>query len=280
MTVSMEPVKALSRFKLPPFGTLIFIGFIGILLVLAAYPLPDWQALSPDRFAGISLKHPLGTNALGQDIASRAEAASWHSLRIGFIVALCAGLLGVSLGLLSGWYAGRWPDTIILWLTGVMEAIPFYLFVAALAYALRQFSWSMELAMVVTFWTTMTRLIRAEVIRLKQRDFILSARAIGLSPGKTLTAHILPNALPVLLVQFSMIFIAAIKAEVILSFLGLGNNSNISWGQMISESTHEVIGGHYLNFFSASILLFMLIYSVSLITDSLQTRSDPRQGVA
>ncbi|MCF6226742.1 MAG: ABC transporter permease [Xanthomonadales bacterium] len=280
MTASLKPAKPSSRFKLPTLGTLIFISFIGILLALAAYPLPEWQTISPDRFAGISLEHPLGTNALGQDIASRAETASWHSLRIGLIVALCAGFLGVSLGLLSGWYAGRWPDTIILWLTGLMEAIPFYLFVAAFAYALRQFSWSMELAMVITFWTTMARLIRAEVIRLKQRDFILSARAIGLSPGQTMTAHILPNALPVLLVQLSMIFIAAIKAEVILSFLGLGNNSNISWGQMISESTHEVISGHYMNFFSASILLFMLIYSISLITDNLQTRSDPRQGVA
>ncbi|MCF6263719.1 MAG: ABC transporter permease [Xanthomonadales bacterium] len=280
MTASLKSAKFSSRYKLPALGTLIFIGFIGILLTLAVYPLAEWQTISPDRFAGISLEHPLGTNALGQDIASRAEKASWHSLRIGFLVALCAGLLGVSLGLLSGWYAGRWPDTVILWLTGVMEAIPFYLFVAALAYALRQFNWSMELAMVITFWTTMARLIRAEVIRLKQRDFILSARAIGLSPGRTLTAHILPNTLPVLLVQLSMIFIAAIKAEVILSFLGLGNNSNISWGQMISESTHEVISGHYMNFVSASILLFMLIYSISLITDSLQTRSDPRQGIA
>lgn len=280
MNSSIYSVKTFSRFKLPALGTLVFIGFISILVVLTVYPLPEWQAISSDRFAGISLEHPLGTNALGQDIASRAETASWHSLRIGLIVALCAGFLGVSLGLLSGWYAGRWPDSFILWLTGVLEAIPFYLFVAAVAYALRHLNWSMELAMVLTFWTTMTRLIRAEVIRLKRRDFILSARAIGLTPGRILTTHILPNALPVLLVQFSMIFIAAIKAEVILSFLGLGNNSNISWGQMISESTHEVIGGHYLNFFSASILLFMLIYSVSLITDNLQTRTDPRQGVA
>lgn len=280
MSFSKKSAKTLSRFKLPVFGSLIFISFIGILLALAAYPMPEWQTISPDRFAGVSMEHPLGTNALGQDIASRAETASWHSLRVGFIVALCAGFFGVSLGLLSGWYAGRWPDSLILWLTGVLEAIPFYLFVAALAYALRHLNWSMELAMVLTFWTTMTRLIRAEVIRLKQRDFILSARAIGLTPGRILTTHILPNALPVLLVQLSMIFIAAIKAEVILSFLGLGNNSNISWGQMISESTHEVISGHYLNFFSASILLFMLIYSVSLITDSLQTRTDPRQGIA
>jgi len=280
MSFSLRQTKTADSIFFPQLGTLIFVSFIGVLIILAVYPLPDWQVISPDHFAGISQEHPLGTNALGQDIASRAAKASWHSLRIGFIVTLCAGFIGMVLGLVSGWYAGRWPDAAILWLTGVMEAIPFYLFVAAVAYAFRQLNWSMELAMVVTFWTTMTRLVRAEVIRLKQRDFILSARAIGLSPVKTLTTHILPNALPVVLVQFSMIFIAAIKAEVILSFLGLGNSSAISWGLMISESTQEVIAGHYLNFFSASILLFMLIYSVSLITDSLQTRTDPRQGVA
>lgn len=280
MSIKRKPAMPGEHIFFPPLGTMVFIGFIIILIILAAYPLPDWQKISSQRFAGISQEHPLGTNALGQDIASRAEKASWHSLRIGLIVTLCAGFLGVILGLISGWYAGRWPDAIILWLTGVMEAIPFYLFVAAVAYAFRQLNWSMELAMVVTFWTTMTRLIRAEVIRLKQRDFILSARAIGLSPARTLSTHILPNAMPVILVQFSLIFIAAIKAEVILSFLGLGNSNTISWGLMISESTQEVIAGHYLNFFSASILLFMLIYSVSLITDSLQTRTDPRQGVA
>ena len=280
MSFGLKSLMTGDKVPVPPLGGLILTGFVIILIILAAYPLPDWQLVSSEQFAGISQQHPLGTNALGQDIAARAEKASWHSLRIGLIVTLCSGFLGMFMGLIAGWNTGRWPDGIILWLTGTMEAIPFYLFVAAVAYAFRGLSGSMELAMIVTFWTTMARLVRAEVIRIKQRDFILSARTIGLSSFAILRAHILPNALPVLLVQFSVIFIAAIKAEVVLSFLGLGNSSTISWGLMISESTQEVIAGHYLNFFSASVLLFILIYSVSLITDSLQTRTDPRQGVA
>ncbi len=260
-------------------GSVMLAAFVIVLLIMLVYPLPDWQVVSSERYAGASIEHPLGTNAVGQDIAARALQASWSSLYTGILVTVLSGVIGIFLGLLSGWYAGRWPGAIILWLTGLMEAIPFYLFVAAVAYAFQQLSWSMELAMVATFWTAMTRLIRAEVIRLKQRDFIVSAQAIGLPPLRILKTHIIPNLLPVLLVQLSLIFIATIKAEVILSFLGLGDSSSISWGLMIAESTQEVISGYYWNFISASILLFMLIFSVSLITDKLQSRTDPRQGV-
>ena len=261
-------------------GSIMLFGFALILLVMSAYQLPDWQEVSSERYASASVKHPLGTNAIGQDVAARALQASWSSLYTGIVVSLLSGGLGVLMGLFAGWYSGRWPDSIILWLTGVMEAIPFYLFVAAIAFAFQKLSWSMELAMIATFWTTMTRLIRGEVIRLQQRDYVLSARAIGLPPVRILKTHILPNLLPLLLVQLSLIFISAIKAEVILSFLGLGDSSGISWGMMIAESTQEVIGGYYWNFISASVLLFMLIFSVSLITDKLQSRADPRQGVA
>ena len=252
-----------------------------ILIALFNFKLStDWQSLGDAPYAKISQQHPLGTNALGQDIAARAAMASRRSIGIGIVVTFLAGSIGILLGLISGWFSGRWPDKVILWLTGIMEAIPFYLFVAAVAYSFRGLSGSMELAMIATFWTSMTRLIRAEVLRLKQRDFILAARAIGLTPAGILSRHILPNALPVLLVQLSMIFIAAIKAEVILSFLGLGDARTISWGMMIAESTQEVIAGHYMNFVVASSLLFSLILAISLITDKLQIRTDPRLGIA
>ncbi len=276
--MTLPRVVKRSKFSFLQLGSATLLAFAIVLLIMTIYPLPAWQAVGPERHAGASLSHPLGTNALGQDIAARALQASWNSLRIGITVTLISGTLGVLFGLLAGWYSGRWPSAVILWLTGVMEAIPFYLFVAAMAFAFRQLGWSMELAMIASFWTTMARLIRGEVIRLKQRDFVLSARAIGLPPWRILRSHILPNLLPVLLVQFSLIFISAIKSEVILSFLGLGDSGSISWGLMIAESTQEVINGHYWNFISASILLFMLVFSVSLITDKLQSLTDPRQG--
>jgi len=156
----------------------------------------------------------------------------------------------------------------------VLDSIPFYLFAAALAFALRGNYLGMHLAMILTFWTTTGRIIRAEVMRLKQREFVDAARAIGLPGRSILFRHILPNTVHILLVQSTIIFVAAIKTEVILSFLGLGVTDGVSWGLMLSESSQEVLLGHFANFLAASGALFALLMGFNLLTDALQDAFD------
>ncbi len=241
-----------------------------------------WSLAGGGRWEPVSVNHWLGTNLLGQDIFQRAVFSLRTAFEIGLVVSLLSTLLGALLGALAGWYNGQpgrtWVDGGILWFMGVLDSIPFYLFVAAVAYALQGWPWAMHIAMIATFWTTTGRLIRAEAMRIKSREFVLSARAIGLPTPLILLRHVLPNTLHILLVQATISFVAAIKTEVILSFLGLGVQDSVSWGLMLAESTQEVLAGHFNNFLAASLMLFMLLLGFNLLADALQDAFDPRQA--
>jgi peptide/nickel transport system permease protein len=241
----------------------------------------DWSVADGGRWEPVSMNHWLGTNLLGQDIFQRAVFSTRTAFEIGLVVSVLSTLLGALLGSLAGWYNGKpgrtWVDGSILWLMGVLDSIPFYLFVAAVAYALQGWPWAMHVAMIATFWTTTGRLVRAEVMRIKSREFVLSARAIGLPVPLILLRHVLPNTLHILLVQATIAFVAAIKTEVILSFLGLGVQDGVSWGLMLAESTQEVLAGHFNNFLAASLMLFVLLLGFNLLADALQDAFDPGQ---
>ena len=239
-----------------------------------------WSEVSGNRWEGASTAHWFGTNLLGQDILQRAIFGTATAFEVGLTVTFCSTILGGALGALAGWYSHAWLDEIILWLTGVLDSSPFYLFAAAVAFALQGNSWAMHLAMIVTFWTTTARIIRGEVIRIKQREFVEAARAIGL-PGLTIVfRHVLPNTFHILLVQASIVFVAAINTEVILSFLGLGIQDGVSWGLMLAESSQEVLAGHFGNFVAAGGSLFILLMGFNLLADALQDALDTRRAAA
>jgi len=242
----------------------------------------EWAVADGGRWDTASKEHWLGTNVLGQDIFQRSLFSVRTAFEIGVAVSLLSTFLGTVLGSLSGWFQGtpgrRWIDEVILWLMGVLDSIPFYLFVAAVAFALQGKVWAMHVAMIATFWTGTGRLVRADVMRLKSREFVLSAQAMGLPTALILVRHVLPNTMHILLVQASIAFVAAIKTEVILSFLGLGVQDSVSWGLMLAESTQEVLAGHFNNFLAASLMLFLLLLGFNLLSDALQDAFDPRQA--
>ena len=240
----------------------------------------EWAAADGGRWQAPDADYWFGTNVLGQDIFERAIYSVKTAFEIGVVVALLSTLLGAVAGALAGWYSATWIDSGILWLKGVLDSIPFYLFVAAVAFALQGKPWAMHVAMIATFWTTTGRLVRAEVMKIKGRDFVLSARAMGLPTHLILVRHVLPNSVHILLVQATIAFVAAIKTEVILSFLGLGVQDGVSWGLMLAESTQEVLAGHFNNFLAASIMLFVLLMGFNLLADSLQDALDPKRGAA
>ena len=235
-----------------------------------------WSEVSGDRFESMSASHWFGTNLLGQDILQRTLFGTATAFEVGLTVTVLSTLMGTVLGGLSGWYNQGWLDEIILWLKGVLDSIPFYLFAAAIAFALQGNPWAMHLAMILTFWTTTARIIRGEVIRIKEREFIEATRAIGLPGLKIVFRHVLPNTTHILLVQATIVFVAAINTEVILSFLGLGIQDGVSWGLMLAESSQEVLAGHFGNFVAAGTSLFLLLMGFNLLADALQDALDTR----
>jgi peptide/nickel transport system permease protein len=235
-----------------------------------------WREMHGGQWAQSSAEHPLGTNRIGQDILARALYSTKTAFTVGLAVALAATALGGLLGAIAGWRRGFWLDELILWLMGVLDSIPFYLFVAGLAFALQGAAPVMHVAMIAVFWTTTGRLVRAEVIKLASLDFVAAARVIGMPEPRILSHHILPNTTHLLLVQATITFVAAIKTEVILSFLGLGVKDGVSWGSMIAESTGDVAAGHFGNFVAASALMFGLVLAINVLADALQDALDPR----
>ena len=237
-----------------------------------------WSEVNGNRFESISANHWFGTNRLGQDILQRMLFGTATAFEVGLLVTVCSTILGTVLGGLAGWYSHGWLDEIILWFKGVLDSIPFYLFAAAIAFALQSSPWAMHLAMIMTFWTTTARIIRGEVMRIKEREFIEAARAIGQPGLKTVFRHVLPNTFHILLVQGTIVFVAAINTEVILSFLGLGIHDGVSWGLMLAESSQEVLGGHFGNFIAAGTSLFLLLMGFNLLADALQDALDTRRA--
>ncbi|MFK8011604.1 MAG: ABC transporter permease [Marinicellaceae bacterium] len=237
----------------------------------------NWSDTTDALWQGPSWEHWFGTNVIGQDVLTRVLYSTKVAFEVGFTVAILSTALGAALGALSGFYSGSWIDAIILWLMGVLDSIPFYLFVAAVAFALEGFSFSMHVAMIATFWTLTARVVRGEVIKLKGQEFVEAARSIGVRENKIIFKHIMPNTSHILLVQSTIAFVAAIKSEVILSFLGLGVKDGVSWGLMISESTQDVLAGHFNNFISSSVFLFVLVIAFNMFSDSMQDALDPKK---
>jgi peptide/nickel transport system permease protein len=236
-----------------------------------------WSETSENIRQAPSFQYIFGTNMIGQDIFTRVVYSTKVAFEVGFIVALFSTLLGAVLGALSGFYSGSWIDSVVLWLMGVLDSIPFYLFVAAVAFALKGNVFAMHIAMVSTFWTGTSRVIRGEVIKLKNQEFVEAARSIGVRQNKIIFKHIMPNTSHIILVQSTIAFVAAIKSEVILSFLGMGVKDGVSWGLMIAESTEDVLAGHFNNFASASIFLFILVIAFNMFSDAMQDALDPKK---
>ena len=273
-------LKALRKFRHDRVGmwslAVVCLYALAALGVVTGLWASDWAAVTGPKWASASAEYWFGTNIIGQDIFARALYSTRTAFEVGVIVALGATFLGAVLGSIAGFFSGTWIDEIVIWLMGVLDSVPFILLVAAIAYSLQGSPWAMHIAMIATFWITTARLVRGEVIKLKSLEYVEAARAIGLSQTLIIFRHILPNTFHILLVQATISFVAAIKSEVILSFLGLGVKDGMSWGLMISESTFEVLAGFFNNFIAASILMFGLVMAFNMFSDALQDALDPR----
>jgi len=236
----------------------------------------NWADVTGPKWAAASSDYWFGTNMIGQDIFARTLYSTRTAFEVGLVVAVLSTMLGAFFGAVSGYFSGTWIDSLVVWLMGVLDSIPFYLLVAAIAFSLGENPYAMHIAMIATFWIGTSRLVRGEVIKLKSFEFVEAARAIGVGRFTIIFRHIVPNTFHILLVQATITFVAAIKSEVILSFLGIGVQDGMSWGLMISESTLEVLAGFFNNFIAASVFMFGLVMAFNVFSDALQDALDPR----
>ncbi|MBF0286724.1 MAG: ABC transporter permease [SAR324 cluster bacterium] len=222
-----------------------------------------------------SLEHPLGQDQNGSDILSRLLYGARISLYVGFWVICIAGIIGITIGLISGYYGG-WVDTLIMRIVDVLLAFPGLLLAIALVAVLGPNLNNVIIALTVQGWVSYARLVRGQVLAVKEQEFVLAAQTSGISDGRVMFRHILPNIIQPVIVQATFNLAGTIIAESSLSFLGLGVPPGTpSWGAMLSEGKDVLIDAPFVSIFPGlAIMLVVLICNI--LGDALRDHFDPK----
>jgi peptide/nickel transport system permease protein len=220
---------------------------------------------------------PFGGDKWGRDVLKKTIKGSETSIFVGLASAALATFLGTVFGAFSG-YFGRWVDDAFNWFYSVFSSIPYLLLILAVAAVLQQKgTLTIILILGLTGWTGVFRLIRAEYLKHKGREYVQAADAIGASNVRRMFLHIFPNVSHVVLVQLSILVVGFIKSEVILSFLGFGVPVDVvSWGSMLNEAQNELILGKWWQLVAAGTAMALLVTAFSLFTDALRDALDPK----
>jgi peptide/nickel transport system permease protein len=218
-----------------------------------------------------------GADKWGQDVLLKTIKGAETSILVGLIAALVAVVIGTVLGAIAGYFGG-WVDDVLNWFYNIFTSIPYLLLVLAIAAVLQQKGiLSIILILGLTGWTGVFRLVRAEYMKHTAREYVLAAKAIGVSNMRRIFVHIFPNVSHIALVQMSILAVAFIKSEVILSFLGFGVPIGVvSWGSMLNEAQSELILGKWWQLTAASVAMAVLVTAFSMFTDALRDALDPK----
>lgn len=237
--------------------------------------LNDWNSQVASGYQPPSFQHILGTDMIGRSVLRKLLLGAGISMFVGVLTALTSVVIGTLLGLIAG-YVGGIVDEIIVWLYSTISSVPYILLLIALTYILGRGLTAVCLALAFTNWVYTARLVRGEFIKHKNRDYVVSAEAIGATHIRKIIFHILPNVLPIILISFSLRFVSAIKAEVILSYLGVGIQNYPSWGIMISDSRSEILNGVWWQLVFTSLAIFSILLAFNIVTDLLRDAWDPK----
>ncbi len=263
-----------------------WLAFGGGLLVLAVFVIAVFAPLiapyDPSKIdiknilVGPSSQHLFGTDDLGRDVLSRMIWGSRVSLEVGFVAIGIATIIGILLGAISGFYGG-YIDSTIMRAVDIMLSIPTIFLILAVVAILEPSIFNIMVVIGLTSWTEPARLVRAEFISIKEREFVTAARAIGASDSRIIFRHILPNGLSPILVSATMGIGGAILIESALSFLGLGvQPPTPSWGSLLSSGKDNIEIAWWLSAFPGlAILITVLGYN--LLGEGIRDALDPRQ---
>jgi peptide/nickel transport system permease protein len=219
----------------------------------------------------------LGTDKYGRDILSRLIVGTRVSLAVGTIAVLISLTLGIFLGMVAGYYRGRTDDS-VMWFVTVVWSIPTLLLVFAITLVLGKGFWQVFVAVGLTLWVSVARMIRGQVFSIREMEYIEAARALGYSNFRTMTRHILPNVMGPVLVMGASNFATAIVIEAGLSFLGVGVQApQPSWGLMIKENYNFIITNNPMLAIMPGLAIMALVFSFNLLGNGLRDALDVRQ---
>ena len=259
-------------------------GAMVLLLVVAAALLAPWYfprnplriVSRPEIWPFLDPRFPLGTDSMGRDIAAMLAHGARASLLIGIFASLTATLIGVTIGATAA-YRGGWVDEALMRLTELFQVVPGLVFVLSIVSILGGTIGNITLAVGVVSWTQIARLTRAEVLTLRNREFVEACHVLGLRPWRILVREILPNALPPVVVLASLTVAAAILYESSVSFLGLGDPNVASWGRLVGEGRTLIRTSWYICALPGAAIMLMVL-ALNLVGDGLNDALNPHLG--
>ena len=277
---------SLSRAKWPLFaiGFLVLLSLCALSANVIAPADPNRQNLilrlqppmTEAQVAGHSFRFILGSDGLGRDVLSRLIYGSRVSLAVGLAAVMLGGFLGILFGVLGGYFGG-FPDDVIMRLADIQLAFPFILLAIMVLVILGPGLVNLVIVLAIGQWVVYARIARGETISQKRRDYVESARAIGVQNGRILSRAILPNILAPLVVIASFNVAAVILSEAALSFLGLGVPPEVpTWGGMLAESRDQLLGGYWWLAVFPGVAIMLTVLSLNILGDWLRDFLDPR----
>ena len=284
--------KRLRRNKLAIVGMfgvflLAFAGIFGPMLAPWDYQVQDIPAVVANGNEPLApfenMSHPLGTDQLGRDLMSRLLDGAQVSLTVAIVVQLVVLFIGVPVGAMAGWFGGR-LDTLLMRVTDIFYAFPDLLFIILMSVAFRETAFGRALngvllvfvAIGLTSWVTVARLIRGQLLSLKETEFVEAARAIGVSDRNIVTRHLLPNAIGPVIVAVTLGIPTAILAEATLAYLGIGvQPPRASWGTLINDGVNQIRVYPWLVLFPGTLIALSLM-SFTFLGDGLRDALDPK----
>ena len=271
--------------RLPSGPALLGLAILTALVLAAVFadqiaPDPDAQALfdrlDAPSWAGGEHGHLLGTDSLGRDLLARVIHGARVSLTVGLVGVALSGGVGITLGLIAGYLGRRW-DRIIMRVADVQQAIPALVLAVAVAAVMKPSITNLIVVLAVTTWFTFARVVRSEVLSLREMLFVEAARVIGANDGRIIARHILPNAAASIIVIATLMIGNLILFEASLSFLGVGVPlTTPTWGRMVFNGLEYVATAWWIALFPG-LAVMLTVLATNLVGDWLRDALDPRQ---
>ncbi|MFC8689060.1 ABC transporter permease [Brevibacillus porteri] len=278
-----QVIRKLLKNKLAMLGLFIILALVGMAIIgpnLVPYSYSDQSLLTKNQ--EISAEHWFGTDELGRDMFARTWYGARISLTIGIVAALIDLVIGVTVGGIAGYMAGRGKkgdriDTIIMRIIEVLYGLPYLLVVILLMVVMEPGMLTIIIALSATGWVGMARLVRGQILQLKNQEFILAAQVLGAKFSRILLKHLIPNTFGVIIVNLTFTIPSAIFAESFLSFLGLGVQAPVaSWGTMTNDGLGVILTGDWWRLFFPALMISLTMFAFNVFGDGLQDALDPR----
>jgi peptide/nickel transport system permease protein len=256
---------------------LVLLVFVLLVAVLGPWIVPGdpWDmATMPFLWPGTDAEFPLGSDTLGRDILTGIIHGSRVSLLIGFAATLAALGLGVTVGALAGYFRG-WIDDVLMRITEIFQTVPTFLLAVVLVAIFKPSMTTIVLAISAVTWPSIARLVRAEFLSLREREFVQSCVVIGMGETRIIFRQILPNCLPPIIVMSSVMVASAILTESGLSFLGLGDPNLMSWGTMIGIGRDAMRTAWYMSALPG-VAILITVLALNLVGEGLNDALNPR----